>query len=99
MTSTLSAILQGDSLRLVPLTPLVDLCNPIFVNMNDFGGYTLTDAYLRYQTALGGLTFSVSNLFDKHYIDYSSDTRLPTDNLSYFAGRGRAFTLGWDYRF
>jgi iron complex outermembrane receptor protein len=66
---------------------------------NDFGGYALTDAYLRYQTRLGGLTFSVSNLFDKQYIDYSSDTRLPTDNLSYFAGRGRAFTLGWDYRF
>jgi iron complex outermembrane receptor protein len=66
---------------------------------NDFGGYTLTDAYLRYQTGLGGLTFSVSNLFDEQYIDYSSDTRLPTDNLSYFAGRGRAFTLGWDFRF
>jgi iron complex outermembrane receptor protein len=48
---------------------------------------------------LGGLSFSVQNLFDKQYIDYSSDTRLPTDNLSYFAGRGRTFTLGWDYRF
>lgn len=66
---------------------------------NDFGGYTLTDAYLRYQTAIGGLTLSVSNVFDKQYIDYSSDTRLPTDNLSYFAGRGRSFTLGWDSRF
>ncbi|MDT8758911.1 TonB-dependent receptor [Sphingomonas psychrotolerans] len=66
---------------------------------NDFGGYTLTDAYLRYQTAIGGVTLSVSNLFDKQYIDYSSDTRLPTDNLAYFAGRGRSFTLGWDYRF
>ncbi len=66
---------------------------------NDFGGYTLTDAYLRYQTKFGGLTLSASNLFDKQYIDYSSDTRLPTDNLSYFAGRGRSFTLGWDYRF
>ncbi len=66
---------------------------------NDFGGYALVDAYLRYQTGFGGLTFSVSNLLDKQYIDYSSDTRLPTDNLSYFAGRGRALTLGWDYRF
>lgn len=66
---------------------------------NDFGGYTLTDAYARYQTGFGGITLSVSNLFDKQYIDYSSDTRLPTDNLSYFAGRGRTFTLGWDYRF
>ena len=80
----------------------IDDANPAHprkLYLNDFGGYTLTDAYLRYQTSLGGLTFSVSNLFDKQYIDYSSDTRLPTDNLSYFAGRGRAFTLGWDYRF
>ena len=31
--------------------------------------------------------------------DDSSDTRLPTDPLAIFAGRGRTFTLGWDYRF
>jgi iron complex outermembrane receptor protein len=41
----------------------------------------------------------VQNLFDKFYIDYSSDTRLPTDDLAYFAGRGRSFTLSWDYGF
>lgn len=77
----------------------INPAHPQKLYLNDFGGYTLTDAYLRYQTSLGGLTFSVSNLFDKQYIDYSSDTRLPTDNLSYFAGRGRSFTLGWDYQF
>jgi iron complex outermembrane receptor protein len=66
---------------------------------NNFGGYTITDASLRYQTGFGGLNLSVQNLFDKFYIDYSSDTRLPTDNLAFFAGRGRTFTLGWDYRF
>lgn len=67
---------------------------------NDFGGYTLTDANIRYDTGrLGAINFSVQNLFDKQYIDYSSDTRLPTDPLSFFAGRGRSFTLGWDYRF
>lgn len=66
---------------------------------NDFGGYTLVDATMRYQTRFGGLTLSASNLLDKQYIDYSSDTRLPTDNLSFFAGRGRSWTLGWDYRF
>jgi iron complex outermembrane receptor protein len=66
---------------------------------NNFGGYTLTDASIRYQTSLGGLRLSVQNLFDKFYIDYSSDTRLPNDNLAFFAGRGRTFTLGWDYRF
>jgi iron complex outermembrane receptor protein len=66
---------------------------------NSFGGYAVTDAYVRYETALGGLSLSVANLFDKFYIDYNSDTRLPNDNLAFFAGRGRTFTLGWDYRF
>ena len=66
---------------------------------NDFGGYNLTDANIRYDIGFGGISLSVQNMFDKDYIDYSSDTRLPTDNLSYFSGRGRTFTLGWDYRF
>ena len=66
---------------------------------NDFEGYALADASLRYQTNLGGITLSILNLFDRQYIDYSSDTRLPTDNFAYFAGRGRTMTLGWDYRF
>jgi iron complex outermembrane receptor protein len=66
---------------------------------NNFGGYDLTDANVRYETGYGGISLSVQNLFDRQYIDYSSDTRLPTDNFAYFAGRGRVFTLGWDYRF
>ena len=67
---------------------------------NDFGGYDLTDASIRYQTGkLGGITLAVQNLFDRQYIDYSSDTRLPNDTFSNFAGRGRTLTLGWDYRF
>jgi len=73
--------------------------HPLKLADNDFGGYTLTDANVRYQTGIGGISLSVQNLFNKQYIDYSSDTRLPTDQLSYFAGRGRIFTLGWDYRF
>lgn len=73
--------------------------SPLKLRDNDFGGYTLTDAYVRYQTGFGGISLSAQNLFNKQYIDYSSDTRLPNDQLSYFAGRGRTFTLGWDYRF
>lgn len=65
---------------------------------NNFGGYTVTDAYLRYQTSFGGLSLSAQNIFDRFYIDYNSDTRLPNDNLAFFAGRGRTFTLGWDAR-
>lgn len=66
---------------------------------NDFSGYTLTDAIVRYQTSLGGISLAVQNLFDKQYISYASDTQRPTDNFFNFAGRGRTFTLGWDYRF
>jgi iron complex outermembrane receptor protein len=66
---------------------------------NDFSGYAVTDASIRYQTGLGGLRLSVQNLFDKQYISYASDTQRPTDNTFFFAGLGRTFTLGWDYRF
>ena len=66
---------------------------------NSFGGYTVTDASVRYQTRIGGFYLSAQNIFDRHYIDYNSDTRLPDDNLAFFAGRGRTFTLGWDMRF
>lgn len=66
---------------------------------NNFEGYMLTDAFLRYQTSLGGVSLAVQNLFDKQYISYASDTQRPTDDFFNFAGRGRTFTLGWDYRF
>lgn len=77
----------------------VNPLHPARLANNDFGGYSLTDASIRYRTALGTFNLSLQNLFDKFYIDYSSDTRLPTDTLAIFAGRGRSFTLGWDYRF
>ncbi|MDG2522611.1 TonB-dependent receptor [Caulobacter segnis] len=66
---------------------------------NNFEGYNIVDAYVRYETGLGGLSLSVSNLLDEQYVSYSSDTANPTDNLRYFAGRGRVFTVGWDRRF
>lgn len=76
-----------------------DAGKPVPDQRNNFGGYNVTDASIRYQTGLGGLRLSVHNLLNEQYIDYSSDTRLPTDNLAFFAGRGRTLTLGWDYRF
>lgn len=66
---------------------------------NNFGGYALTDASIRYQTRFGGFRLAINNFFDAQYIDYNSDTRLATDGFSNFAGRGRTFTLGWDYSF
>lgn len=66
---------------------------------NDFGGYTVVDGTVRYATRWGGLSLSIQNLLDEQYISYNSDTQRPTDNLRYYAGRGRTWTLGWDYSF
>ncbi|KEQ51590.1 TonB-dependent receptor [Sphingobium chlorophenolicum] len=64
-----------------------------------FDGYDVTDVSLRYQTQFGALTLAAQNIFDTFYIDYYSQTVRPTDNAHYYAGRGRNFTLSWDYRF
>lgn len=67
---------------------------------NDFDGYALLDGVVRYDAGRwGGLTLAVQNLFDEFYVDYNSDTQQPTNNQRFFAGRGRTFTLAWDYRF
>lgn len=66
---------------------------------NDFAGYSLVDAYVRYAIGPGAVSLSVSNLTDEHYISYNSDTERPTDNLRFFAGRGRALTLAYSVWF
>jgi len=67
---------------------------------NSFEGYTLVDGSVRYDFGgLGALSLSVQNLLDEYYIDYNTDTQQPTNNARFFSGRGRTFTLGWDYRF
>lgn len=70
-----------------------------FNSLYKFDGYNVTDASIRYQTPWGGLTLAAQNIFDTFYIDYYSQTVRPTDTTHYFAGRGRNFTLSWDYRF
>jgi iron complex outermembrane receptor protein len=60
---------------------------------NDFGGYSLFDAFLGYRMGQHRLTLGVQNLTDKQYITYYSDTQAPTDNNRFFAGRGRTVTL------
>lgn len=66
---------------------------------NSFGGYTLVDASVRYDADIASVFFSVQNLMDEFYVSYSSDTSNPTDNLRYFAGRGRSYTLGVEKKF
>lgn len=65
----------------------------------DFDGYSLLDAAIRYDVGPGRITLSASNLLDQQYITYNSQTVSPADDTRFFAGRGRAVTLGWDMRF
>ncbi|TCS14078.1 TonB-dependent receptor [Caulobacter sp. BK020] len=65
---------------------------------DDFTGYTLADAFVRYKLPVGALSLGVQNLFDSQYISYNSDTTAPAVDR-YFAGRGRTATLGWEARF
>ena len=66
---------------------------------NDFEGYDLVDAIAVWRAGFGDVSLGVQNLLDEDYISYNSDTTRPTDNLSYFAGRGRTVTLGVTRRF
>lgn len=66
---------------------------------NDFEGYELVDAWVGYSAPFGEITLSVQNLLDEQYISYFSDTVGPTDNLRYFAGRGRVLSLGLQKQF
>ena len=65
---------------------------------DDFTGYTLADAFVRYELPVGALSLGIQNLFDEQYISYNSDTTAPAVDR-YFAGRGRMATLGWEARF
>ena len=66
---------------------------------DDFEGYTLLDAFAKYETRIGELSLAVNNLLDEQYITYNSDTVRTNDNLRFFAGRGRTFVLGWQLGF
>ncbi|WP_421932117.1 TonB-dependent receptor [Phenylobacterium sp.] len=61
---------------------------------NAFEGYELLDAVAAWNAPFGVVSLGVRNLLDEQYITYNSDTTNPTDNARYFAGQGRAVTLG-----
>ncbi|WP_428410097.1 TonB-dependent receptor [Hyphococcus sp.] len=64
-----------------------------------FDGYALVDAFLRYDAPFGAVTLSAANLLDKQYVTYNSQTDRVTDDVRFFAGRGRVITLGYEKRF
>ena len=63
-----------------------------------FSGYTLVDATASYRLPKGELRLAVSNLFDRDYITYYSQSAL-VEPKRYFAGRGRTLSLGYNLRF
>ena len=66
---------------------------------NNFEGYDLVDAVVVWRAGFGDVSLGIQNLLDEDYISYNSDTTRPTDNASFFAGRGRTVTLGVTRRF
>jgi iron complex outermembrane recepter protein len=66
---------------------------------NNFEGYELTDIFARRSFGNWSVSVSAANVLDTQYITYNSDTERPTDNLRFFAGRGRAISLSVERRF
>ncbi|MEE2730155.1 MAG: TonB-dependent receptor [Pseudomonadota bacterium] len=67
---------------------------------HNFDGYDLVDLIVSYHhDQLGNLTVGVENLLNEEYITYFSQTLTYVNDSTYFAGRGRAITLGWSKDF
>lgn len=65
----------------------------------EFDGFTLADAFVRYAAPFADITLSASNLFDKQYVTYDSQTVQPTSNTRFFAGRGRVISIAIEKKF
>lgn len=64
----------------------------------DFSGYALVDAAVGYNLPYGKVKLGVSNLLNKQYVTYYSQSA-SVDPDRYFAGRGRTATLGYSIDF
>lgn len=64
-----------------------------------FDGHTLIDAFFNYETSIGDIYISASNLLDKQYVSYDSQTVRVTRDDRFFAGRGRSVNLGLKWAF
>lgn len=65
---------------------------------NEFKGYALFDLAAEYKLGVGSVQLGVSNLFDRQYITYYSQSAL-IEPARYFAGRGRTVTVGYSLDF
>lgn len=64
----------------------------------DFDGYTLVNGVLSYKLGKGKANLAVSNIFDKDYITYYSQSALDNPDR-YFAGEGRTVSVGYSIDF
>lgn len=63
-----------------------------------FDGYTLVDAAVGYKLPLGKMNIAFTNLLNKDYFTYYSQSARSTDT-HYYKGRGRTVTLGYSLDF
>ncbi|WP_160152448.1 TonB-dependent receptor [Microbulbifer sp. ALW1] len=67
---------------------------------HNFNGYRLLDAMATYTNPeLGTFTLGVENLANESYITYYSQTLTYVNDSTYFAGRGRTLSFGWNKAF
>ncbi|MDQ3288483.1 MAG: TonB-dependent receptor [Pseudomonadota bacterium] len=64
-----------------------------------FDGYTLADLGLSWKTGVGRFGLGIENLLNRQYVGYFSQSNPGGDNDDFFAGRGRTYTLSWQYQF
>jgi iron complex outermembrane receptor protein len=63
-----------------------------------FDGYSLVDASVKYDLQkYGKLTFGIENVMDEHYVGYFSQIR--NHSSYYFSGRGRNYSLSYEFNF
>ena len=77
--------------------------NTVMYSENDgkeqqFDGYILVDASIKYDMQkYGRLTFAAENVMDKFYVGYFSQIR--KHSSYYFSGRGRNYSLSYQFNF
>ncbi len=80
----------------VQLNTLFDIKNE--ARNQVFEGYSLVDASMQYDLqSYGKLTFAIENLANKNYVAYFSQIR--NHSAYYFAGRGRNYSLNYEFNF
>jgi iron complex outermembrane recepter protein len=70
------------------------------INLEEhFHGYTLADLVTSWDSSVGRFGFGIENLANRQYIGYYPQSVYGKDPLSYFAGRGRTFSVSYTRNF